>query len=92
MGTLNESKMDSIVKPIALKIPAFCLACGKIMAPVDTKHYEEWGSCGDCYIEFIEGREKNFLRGQDNSVLIKLMMERRKDWAKKSKEELAEKK
>lgn len=41
------------------KVPMGCYACGKLMENWDTNFFYRHGTCSECYINYIEGRNLN---------------------------------
>lgn len=49
-----------------LRVPAFCPVCSRPMVGgrQATSMYYKWGTCLDCFIQFIEGREELWKAGR----------------------------
>jgi hypothetical protein len=53
------------------KIPMGCYACGKLMENWDSNFFYRHGTCSECYINYIEGRDLSKELLEDRSELIK---------------------
>lgn len=53
----------------SLRVPAFCPLCGLVMkGNKSNSTYYDYGTCVNCFIEFIEGREQRWNDGWRPSV------------------------
>jgi hypothetical protein len=51
---------------ISHRMPFDCPGCGCMFYNKDDSYYFKWGVCGDCYINFLEGRDDLNLKTNEN--------------------------
>ncbi len=47
----------------SLRVPTFCPICSGLMKGKSTNTWYDWGTCMNCFIEFIETREERWKSG-----------------------------